>query len=205
MLSTVGLCSMIMFPYSSATYFCYFAPLLALALLALTSSRSPAPRLMPALLAIFFIAFVTLLVTPGMGLDAMIWGYAPPRTPEALGMPRAGGLRVEPDQVVLYTQVLNFVQQKATNGKIYAGPDAPELYFLGGYSNPSRMVYDAFESYSGETARVLAAVDASQPDVIVINRIPTVSTPFPAELVNILNARYPQMQNFGKFQVRWRQ
>lgn len=204
LLSALGMCSMIEFPYSSATYFCFIAPLLALAVLAFTSSRNPTPRLIPATLAVFYIAFMVSRVTPGMALDGMAYKYRPPWTSEAFGFPRAGGLRTSTEEVDLYNRLLSFVRQKATNGALYAGPDTPEIYFLGGYTNPSRTIYDAFESYSGETARVLAAVDAAQPNVVVINRIPTISVPFPPELVEILDARYPQMKNFGKFQVRWR-
>ena len=204
LLSALGMCSLIEFPYSSATYFCYIAPLLALLLLSLNSSRISAPRLIPATIAVFFIAFMVLRVTPGMALDGMAYRYRQPWTSAALGFPRAGGLRTGADEVELYNQLLSFVRQKATNGALQAGPDTPEIYFLGGYTSPSRVIYDAFESYSGETARVLAAVDATQPNVIIINRIPTVSVPYPPDLVNILDARYPQMQNFGKYQVRWR-
>jgi hypothetical protein len=204
LLSALGMCSLIEFPYSSATYFCYIAPLLALLVLALNSSRNSVPRLIPATLAVFFIVFMVLRVTPGMALDGMAYHYRPPWTSAALGFPKAGGLRTGSDEVELYNHLLSLVGQKATNGALSAGPDTPEIYFLGGYTNPSRVIYDAFESYSGETARVLAAVDATQPNVIIINRIPTVSVPYPPDLVSILDARYPQMQNIGKYQVRWR-
>ncbi len=205
LLSALGMCSLIEFPYSSATYFCYIAPLLALLMLALNSSRISVPRLIPAMLAVFFIVFMVLRVTPGMALDGMAYHYWPPWTSEALGFPKAGGLRTGAEEVDLYDRLLSFVRQKATNGALYAGPDTPEIYFLGGYTNPSRVIYDAFEGYSGETIRVLAAVDATQPNVIIINRVPTVSVPYPPDLVSILDARYPQMKNFGKYQVRWRQ
>jgi hypothetical protein len=204
LLSALGMCSLIEFPYSSATYFCYIAPLLALLVLALNSSRNSVARLIPATLAVFFIVFMVLRVTPGMALDGMAYHYRPPWTSAALGFPKAGGLRTGSDEVELYNHLLSLVGKKATNGALSAGPDTPEIYFLGGYTNPSRVIYDAFESYSGETARVLAAVDATQPNVIIINRIPTVSVPYPPDLVSILDARYPQMQNIGKYQVRWR-
>lgn len=204
LLSALGMCSLIEFPYSSATYFCYIAPLLALLALALNSSRNSMPRLIPAMVAVFFIVFMVLRVTPGMALDGMAYHYRAAWTSEALGFPKAGGLRTGADEVELYSQLLSFVRQKATNGALYAGPDTPEIYFLGGYTSPSRVIFDAFESYSGETARVLAAVDATQPNVIIINRVPTVSVPYPPDLVGVLDARYPQMRNFGKYQVRWR-
>jgi hypothetical protein len=156
------------------------------------------------MIAIFFIAFVVLWVTPGMSLDSMARRYATESVKEPLAMPRSGGLRINTDEAQLYDRLLTFVHQKATNGAVYAGPDAPEVYFLGGFTNPTRMVFDAFEDYSQEHSRVLAAIDATQPNVVVVNRLPLVSEPLPPELVSELAARYPQMQNFGKFQVRWR-
>ena len=205
MLSALALCSLIQFPYSSATYFCYTAPLLALAILALTASRNPAPKLVPALLAIFFIAFIALWVTPGMQLDGMSAHYVSAGENQRLSMPRAGGLRLSPEEAQNYEKVLALVQKKATNGALYAGPDSPEVYFLSGLPNPTRMVFDVFEDYSGETDRVLSAIDATNPNIVVINRIPLISNPLPTVLMHTLEARYPQMLNFGKFQVRWRE
>jgi hypothetical protein len=204
-LSALGMCSLIQFPYSSPTYFCYIAPLVALAFLALNSSRNPAPRVVPAMLAIFFIAFVAVWVTPGMSLDSMSSRYSSASVKQPFAMPRSGGLRTDTDEAELYDRLFAFVHQKATNGALYAGPDAPEVYFLGGYSNPTRMVFDAFENYRGERERILAAINKTQPNVVVINRLPLVSNPLPTDLVEILAQRYPQMQNFGKFQVRWRE
>jgi dolichyl-phosphate-mannose-protein mannosyltransferase len=204
-LSGLVLCSLIQFPYSSATYFCYTAPLLALAILAFTASRNPAPKLLPALLAIFFMAFIALWVTPGMQLDGMSVRYVSAGETQPLATPRAGGLRLPPEEAQMYDKVLALVQQKATNGALYAGPDSPEVYFLSGMPNPTRMVFDVFEDYSGETDRVLSAIDATNPNIVVINRIPLISNPLPAGLIHTLEARYPQMLNFGKFQVRWRE
>ena len=65
----------------------------ALLMLALNSSRISVPRLIPAMLAVFFIVFMVLRVTPGMALDGMAYHYWPPWTSEALGFPKAGGLR----------------------------------------------------------------------------------------------------------------
>jgi hypothetical protein len=40
--------------------------------------------------------------------------------------------------------------------------------------------------------------------VIVIDRVPLVSTPLPGDLRNELAARFPQMVDVGKFEVRWK-
>ncbi|MGB6200040.1 MAG: glycosyltransferase family 39 protein, partial [Candidatus Acidiferrales bacterium] len=75
MLCATALCSLIAFPYSSATYFCYVAPLVVLAAVAILSTRDPAPRLLPKLAAGFYIVFMMVVVTPGFGLDSMSRWY----------------------------------------------------------------------------------------------------------------------------------
>jgi hypothetical protein len=203
-LSATALCSLIQFPYSSPTYFCYASPLVALAALAILSTRNPSPRLLPALTAGFYMAFIMFLVTPGFGLDGLARGYLPAQPTEAFGIPRAGALRIRPAEAETYRGVISLVEQKATNGAVYAGPDCPEVYFLAGLRNPTRMVFDGFEDYAHETSRVLSAIDATNPSVVVINRLPAVSTPFPGDLRQTLAARFPEMVYIGKFEVRWR-
>jgi hypothetical protein len=66
------------------------------------------------------------------------------------------------------------------------------------------MVYDAFEDYAHETSRVLSAIDATNPNVVVIERLPDVSTPFPGDLRQVLAERYPEKIYIGHFEVRWR-
>ncbi len=203
-LAVTALCSLIQFPYSSPTYFCYVAPMAALSVLAILSARNPKPRLLPAFLAVFYVAFAIFHVTPGFLLDSMSRGYAPARPTRPLNISRAGGLRIDPEEAQTYERLISLVQQKATNGQLYAGPDCPEVYFLSGFRNPTRMIFDAFEDYSQETPRVLSAIDTANPGVIVINRLPTFSNPLDGDLRQTLEARFPEMANIGKFQVRWR-
>jgi dolichyl-phosphate-mannose-protein mannosyltransferase len=203
-LSATALCSLIQFPYSSATYFCYVAPLAALSALGILSSREPMPRLLPKLAAGFYVAFMMLVVTPGFGLDSMSRWYQGAGAIVPLDIPRAGILRVNSEQAYVYGRVISLVQQKAGNGAVYAGPDCPEIYFLAGVRNPTRMIVDAFEDYAHETSRVLAAIDSTNPNVIVINRVPEVSTPLPGDLRQTLAARYPNKAYIGNFEVRWR-
>jgi hypothetical protein len=203
-ISATALCSLIQFPYSSPTYFFFVAPLAVLAALAILSAWDPRPRLLPALVAGFYMAFVMIVITPGFGLDGIDRWYRPAQPVEALGIPRAGILRVHPDDAETYRKVVSIVQAKAANGALYAGPDCPEIYFLTGLKNPTRMIFDGFEDYAHENDRVLGAIDATNPSVIVIDRLPYVSTPFSEDLREALAARFPEMAYIGKFEVRWR-
>jgi len=204
-ISVIGFCSLIQFPYSSPTYFCYVSPLVAIAALALITAKKPAPRVMPAVLAFFYAAFAMFRVTPGFRLDTMSSGYLPAQPTAELVLARAGGLRISPDDARTYERLNSMLQGKSLGHTIYAGPDCPEVYFLGGFQNPTRMIFDAFEDYSQESSRVLSAIDAARPNVIVINFLPLVSTPLSGDLRGELEIRYPHATDIGKFQVRWRQ
>ncbi len=204
LLCATAMCSLIQFPYSSATYFCYVAPLLALTALAAISSRKDVPRILPALVASFYIAFMVFRVTPGFQLDSMSRRYELAQYTVPLEMARGKGLNINPGDAEIYNRLIPFIQQKASNGIVYAGPDCPEVYFLSGLHDPTRMTFDVFEDYSQETSRVLTAINNSNPSVVVINRLPAVSTALPPDLRQALEVRFPQMVNMGKFQVRWR-
>jgi hypothetical protein len=204
-LSAAALCSLVQFPYSSPTYFCYVAPLIALAALAILQGRRVVPRLVPAAFACFYLAFAMFRVTPGYLLDWMNQFYLPAPATEALAMNRAGGLQVDPDTAQKYDRLIALVQQKAKNGRLFAGPDSPEVYFLSGMQNPTPMIFDFSEDYAEQMPRIIRTLDAVQPNVVVINRLPDFTTPFSGDLRKELEARYPEMTNIGKFQVRWRQ
>jgi hypothetical protein len=203
-LCATALCSLIEFPYSSPTYFCYVAPLVVLAVVAILSTKDPAPRLLPKLTAGFYIVFMMLIATPGYALDSMSRWYQGAGAVEPLLMPRAGGLRVNWQEAYVYNRVISLIHAKAGNRGIYAGPDCPEIYFLAGMPNPTRMIFDGFEDYAHESSRVLSAIDSTNPNIIVIDRVPEVSTPLPGDLRDALAARYPQKIYVGHFEVRWR-
>src|SRR5207253_2745211 len=64
LLSVAALCSLIQVPFTIAVYFCYVAPLLVLALLALFSTRPRSSRFILASLLVFYIAFAVFRSTP---------------------------------------------------------------------------------------------------------------------------------------------
>lgn len=202
--AALAMCSVIQFPYSSATYFCYNAPILFLGILALLASRPRFPRLSVAAIAIFYAAFAMLRVTPGFQLDRMGEAFVPAQRMRSLDLPRSGGLRIRNWEANIYEPLIGFVVQKAVDGPIYAGPDSPEIYFLAGCSNPTRMIFNFLGDRSAETQTVLSAIEAAHLKVVVLNNYPLASGPMPEELRRALVARFPEKQDFGKFEVHWR-
>ena len=167
----------------------------------------PPPPLSAATLG-FYGAFAVLLVTPG----AMVgMGFrAESNHPNVkLELPR-GGLRIKPDDAVLYGALIPELISRAGSGGIWAGPDAPEVYFLGGFKNRTRALFDFLGNVTTErstspnsnVAAFLRSIEGVT--AIVINGNPNFSPPLPAELIDSLRARFPEGHAVERFELRWR-
>jgi hypothetical protein len=201
LLSVAAVFTLVQFPFSVPIYFCYVAPLVALAAVALFRyARRVAPAV-PAMLMVFLIAFAVLRVNTstlfGMGIL-----YQPYPPTASLGLPR-GGLQVPVHEAEMYHATVSVLQRHARGSYTWASPDCPEIYFLSGFRNPTRSLFDFFDDETGRTARVLSALERHGVTAIVLNSAPQFTAGIPEDLVNALEARYPFGTNVGKFQVRW--
>jgi hypothetical protein len=203
LLSVAALCSLVQFPYAVPNYFCYVAPLVVLLGVALYPYLRPAPRVVPAGVIAFYVAFAVLRVNDST-LNAMGITYGPYHPTAPLALARGGGLRIPRDQAVVYQRLVPMLRQRAKGGFTWASPDAPELYFLTGLRNPTRSLFEFFDDTTGRSARVLAALDARGVTAVVLNARPAFSPPLSDSLVGALETRYPYATNVGPYQVRWR-
>jgi hypothetical protein len=205
LVSVTAVCTLIQLPFAAGVYFCYIAPLVPVVLLALFSTAERPSRFLPGSVLVFYLAFVVFCVTPGF-IFIMGSYYQPDPQTQRLRLPRAGGLRVDPEEAGLYEQLIPLVQQHAGAGDfIYAGPDCPEVYFLSGKQNPTRTLFDFFDSPIGRTERVLATIESHQVKVAAILTQPAFSPPMANDLLAALRERFPNSAVVGKFEVRWRQ
>src|SRR5262249_49981694 len=135
--SAAALLALLQFPFAAPIYFCYAAPLVALALAALVPPRA---RPTHAVLAAFYLAFALWRLNPGY-----IWtlGVRPDRYGPLARMdaPRAG-LRVPVEDARTYAALAAQVRSRSRGEFIYAAPDCPEVYYLSAKRNPTR---DTFE------------------------------------------------------------
>lgn len=200
--SVAALASLIQFPFSSPTYFLYVAPLLLLTVVALIQGIRRTPTPLVAVTAAFYAVFAMLLVTPG-AVVGLAFRYERDHETVPLDLPRAG-LRVLPDEAALFGALIPRVQARAGGGEIWAGPDAPEIYFLGGFRNRTRAVFD-FLGDPGELGAELQR-EIARPEVraVVINREPRFSGPLPVSLLELLRRRFPDGETVGHFELRWR-
>ena len=197
--SVLSLTSLIQFPFSSPTYFLYVAPLLLLAIVQLVQAIGRTPPPLSAVTMAFYGAFAVLLVVPG-SVVGLAFRYERSHDTVPLTLSRAG-LRVKPDDAALYSVLIPRTQARAAGGEIWAGPDAPEVYFLAGLRNRTRAIFDFLGG-----ADSVAAIEIRRDDVraVVLNGRPAFSPPLSSALVSAVRARFPHGEQIGRFELRWR-
>jgi hypothetical protein len=203
LLSVTALCSLVEFPFSSPIYFCYVAPL---AILTLAALLQPFPRVSRAMLAVLYAAFLVFMVyevTPGF-IYLMGFRYGQDMQNVALGLPRAGGLRVDAQSAAVYGQLIPLIRAHAGDGEIYAGPDSPEVYFLARYANQTPAIYDFLDDAARQRERILRLMPNPQVRVMVVNGQPALSPPLDEQLREQIAQQFPNGEMVGNFEVRWR-
>jgi hypothetical protein len=198
------LCALVQYPFSAPIYFCYVAPMLVLAAVAVLRAFPVIPKPMLAVVFSGFFLFAVLRVNPPY-IYALGYYYQPDPETQVLDLPRSGRLRVAPDSAKIYEQLIPLIQEHVGAGEIYAAPDCPEVYFLSGYRNPTRAMFDFLEDDYHDSERTLRLVDSHPISVIVVNKSPAFSMPLPYDLRKSLVQRFPESRDIGTFEVRWRQ
>jgi len=201
-LAVAALCSLVQYPFSAQIYFCYVAPLVILAVTSVLVRFPAIPRSLLAAVFAGFLLFAVLRVTPPFIYAMGLYIQPDPET-QVLDLARAGNLRIEPKSAEIYNKLIPLIQEHAGSGEIYAGPDCPEVYFLAGYRNPTRALFDFFEDGNNRRERVLNLLDSRPIRVVVINNNPTFSSELPADLEDALNDRFRENESVGDFDVFW--
>ena len=206
MLCVAATFNLIQFPVTVAIYLLLRCPTRNLAVTALIGQLEEPPRLLVSALFCFCLLYGMLEGTPGF-LYAMGWHYLPERQSAKLTLPRAGGLRVFPESAKTYEKLGVLLRQHATGEYIYATPDCPEVYFLYGFRNPTRTLYDFNDDPTGRTPRILPTIAEHDVQPVVLNRHPEASDfsgSVPTDLQTALEVEFPYHATTGKFEVRWK-
>ena len=202
LLAVAGLTSLVEFPYSAPVYFCYTAPLALLALLSTLRLVGGPPQPLAGLLAAYYAGFAVLTLN-SQTVDALGLAGAH-RGPLARLELARGGLLVPVEEAAEYQAVVDTLTAHAQGSFTYAGPDAPEVYFLSGLRNPTRTFFDFLEPGDHSTDRVLSAVDRHAVTAVVINRFVKFSGKLGPDLEAAFAMRFPHVATIGRFTVRWR-
>ncbi|HSM60924.1 MAG TPA: hypothetical protein VK849_09015, partial [Longimicrobiales bacterium] len=200
-LALYGLTSLVQIPFAAPAYFFYAAPLGILVALACVGTVPARGRLGVTLAAT--LALTVLRFNEGFTLD-IGFRYRPELLSERLTLQRAMGLRVSPREKAEYEGVVSLVEDVAGEGPIFAGPDAPEVYFLTGRANPLPTVYEILDGEGLREARILEAVDAAGVQAVVVRPDPLFSAPFSEELLQELERRFPTGVQIDRFIVAWK-
>jgi hypothetical protein len=203
LVASLGLCSLVSFPFAAPIYSMYVLPLAVLTFLGIIGSYPALPISLLATLALFYLAFPVLYVTPGF-LQNIGYQYAPDAQRVPLKLARTG-LRVDSSSSEEYRSLVAEIRAHANGRFIYATPDCPEVYFLSDLRNPTKTLFEFLDPPEGRVPRVMAQIRAAGVKVVVVNQGPKFSGRIPGHLRDSLRLSYPASKTMGRFVVRWRQ
>jgi hypothetical protein len=103
-----------------------------------------------------------------------------------------------------YKDLARIVLVHAHGPYLYCTPDCPEVYFLLGFRNPGRTLFDFFDEPAGRTSRILATLQGHDVNLVVLNHMPGFSEQVPGDLKTALEREYPNHAATQRFEVRWR-
>jgi hypothetical protein len=196
-------CGLVQFPYAVPIYLCYVVPLIVLTATALYRYLPPITNAIPAAILAFLIGFAVLRTNAS---EVTTFGNAfVPYPPVAPLQGDRGGLNVRADAAELYNRLIARLHQHARGEYTWASPDTPEIYFLAGLKNPTRSLFEFFDDTTHRTERILTSLDRHGVTAIVLNSQPAFSPPITRGMYRELISRFPQSENIGFFQLRWRE
>ena len=151
----------------------------------------------------FYLAFAVLFMNRGY---VYFLGGAPTRyrADGRLSFER-GGLAIGASEARAYNELVAAVAEKARGSEIYAGPEAPEVYFLCGKKNLTRIFFEGTSGIRpGTNTEGLRKVFADpNVKVIVWNRAPQFTHGLWRVYREQLWARFPNSKEIGKYTLMW--
>jgi len=213
--ATMVMASLVQYPYAYGTYFFYAAPLMVLAALYAVANQAHASKLLLGGLLLLAILFSVLrLPQPD---PRLLNGFYEPAFPTApLNLNRCH-YRVYAEDAKVYQEPVALIHAHSANDTyIYATPDCPEVYFLSGRRNPTRTMYELFDSpVPDRPGRLRACLARHDVRVVVINCRPAFSPPLAATAHATLTSLFPNQRVLHarrrpgapgepRFVVRWR-
>jgi hypothetical protein len=193
--------ALVQFPYATPIYFCYSAPLTILAIAAVIFAQPTAPRRAHVAVATFFFLFAIVFVNRSYGWNLGV-KFLPYNPDGQLDLPR-GRLHVPAEDKHVYEEVVRILQQRAGGGTIYAGPDCPEVYFLSGFPNQTRAIFDFLTPDPMDEGAMAWLLSSASIRAVVINRAPLFSPPLDPAVLRVIEERFPSSQAIGRFLVRF--
>jgi hypothetical protein len=192
---------LIEFPFAAPIYLLYTIPLSMLALAAVTGAAGRTPAVLQLVVAGFLLVFGVVRVTPGA---VETFGSRFAHTDETVRLElERGGLRVRPEDAAGYQKLIRFIEPLTKDRTLWAGPDAPEIYFLSGATNHTRTLFDFLDVDAG-AAPIVDRIHAANATLVVLKLQPDFSRPPDQATVDALTAEFPNGRSAQGFLVFWR-
>ena len=192
---------LIEFPFASPSYLFYTFPLSLVALAAVVGAAGRTPASIQLAVVIFLLLFGLVRVNPGT-VHSFGWQFV--ETDETVRMKLSkSGLRVSAADAARYEALIGAVQVLAKDRTLWAGPDAPEVYFLSGVPNHTRTLFDFLDGPAGSVP-VVERVRAAGATLVVLNMRPDFSGAPDQATIHALRAVFPNVREVPGFLVFWR-
>lgn len=193
--------ALVQFPYATPIYFCYAAPMTLLAIVAVIFARPYAPKRAHLVIAAFLLVFAVVFVNRSYAWNLGV-RHIPYSPASRLDIDR-GGLLVSDADRQTYGDVVRLLRARVGSGTIYAGPDCPEVYFLSGFPNPTRALFEFLSPDQLTESSMTELLRRSPIRAVVINTRPEFSPPLDPAVVAVLERRFPAAVTVGKFVLRF--
>jgi hypothetical protein len=189
--SLLALGSLIQFPFAQQWYFYYTAPLVWLFLGTVFTSPLWKGYAAGRVTSLFYILYA-LLTLNHLRFSPGLLGN--------LGLARAS-LAVDADSREVYGTLIRKIQEAVPeeSASIFAGPDCPEIYFLSGRRNPTKILYEVFEDSPTLEDDILREVMTRPCRAVTVNLAPEFSRPFSPHFHAVLKTLFVEEARFGHF------
>ena len=202
LLALAAFLSLVQFPFGAPIYFCYSVPIVALAALASLKHSPSRGALLPVALLATYVAFGFVWLDRG-SVYALGFNSGASNETTTLDSRRAA-IRVSPGDKAEYDRAVQLLREHSSSPYTYAGPDAPELYYLSGLSNPTPSLFAFLDTSDSERGdRLLPTLRERHVTAIAINVDPDLSERLDARTTRLLRDVYPRHERVGRFDVRW--
>jgi hypothetical protein len=194
-------CNLIRFPFDGPIYTAYVLPLVILAIIAATGLTPRRSAGMAVVLIVFFSAFAIFRARSSFIVEMsshFVHDYL--KTP--LGLDRGREILTDEGGAKQYRRLIKLVLDHSHSEYIYAGPDAPDVYFLSGKKNPTRTMFDFLDARAEQQA--MEALRRRPIEVAVIRKRPQFSPPLDRRLETYIEIKFPNAEQVGRFEVRWK-
>ncbi len=194
--------ALVEYPFAAPIYTLYALPMTILAAVALVRVGARTPPALQAATVVFFLAFAVLRNFP-LQVQMLGQAYVPSGKVMPLDLPRSG-LLVQPLQSVVYEDIITLVREKAAGRPIWAGPDAPEIYFLSGLPNRTRTFFEFLDPPEQNARPLRERLDAMGAAVAVVKLRPDFWARPTKATIDSLVPSFPHQRTFIDYVVLWR-